>query len=753
MRLPPPESDVADIISFIDAIEDECVRDPNRQAWDLSKQRWLDLYTGNHWADALVSSAGLLEPELRAQRSPSGVVRLVYNRVMNAVLAKLAGQISTPPKSVFGAREIGEPPIYYLNGFIQHPALQQIAMLAGQQDEQVQELAGIYGGEHPEVANAAVQAGQSIPLTPELADQVKMLIDQGKILTMQARLAGMPPPLGIVPPEALVEITDQTAAQFTQVVYDGLWEQCGGVEATAENVLNKNILGWQPTLFESDRTKIAQGESPITLTNIEGSQVFLDPATSAFRPPRYVIMKEPVSFEEGCAKYPDLADKLAEKSASGTLGARARNITGRLMDIDYARDMCVIRTLWYRDWPYPMSPDEAMTGGEIEIGQVIDESAIQPDIGIGNTSALPPNDQADGESGEMPPNDGLGVAQPSPRIPPPTRQAFLRDGEEVTPGGPNWPIIYAIREIRDIEGERVFDRRCRIPAIPVVNNINIPVPFSPYGLGEPDRLDGLQMAINRVLSDLVTHHRYNTYPIEVRHKALSDYLGPQRSKRRMTPDTAVSVPPELAATVQGDLSKLIQYIDVPQMGADAWRLLEFLVAAIDKEGDNTEVQQGNAPAGTSGEWVKSLQAAATQVAQVTSRSTETWLKSLDRLFVHFISHEMTVEDIMRYSSKYPPAIVEAFKRRQKQLYIDISVEIQSGSAATKAGQTNALVAAKQSGMMVSDPELLSRLGVDADDQLQQQAQWNQKLVESGLVADPNMVAQEEKDEKGPPPGE
>jgi hypothetical protein len=319
---------------------------------------------------------------------------------MNAVLAMLAGQISNPPKTVFGARENGEPPIYYLNGFVQHPALQQIAIQAGMMDPQVQELDALYGRQqvmqppqpspvrtkvsrrHPEqccprttdagafhaqTAQAAIQAGQSIPLPPELADQVKMMIDQGKMLTAQARMAGLPPPLGIVPPEALVEITDQTTASFTQTIYDGLWEQCGGVEATAENILNKKVLGWQPTLFESDRSKIAYGEPPITLTNVEGAQVYFDPATSSYRPPRHVIMKEPVTYEEVRAEYPDLVDQI--EFSPGRLRSRNGD-SGRLIDLDSARDRCLVRTLWIRDWPYPMDPDEALACGKMSVQSV-----------------------------------------------------------------------------------------------------------------------------------------------------------------------------------------------------------------------------------------------------------------------------------------------------------------------------------------------------------------------------------------------
>ncbi len=303
----------------------------------------------------------------------------------------------------------------------------------------------------------------------------------------------------------------------------------------------------------------------------------------------------------------------------------------------------------------------------------------------------------------------------------------------MTPQHPQWPIIYAWREIRDIEGEIVFDRRCKLGTCPVANNINIPIPFSPYGFGEPERLDGLQMAINRVLSDLVANHRYNTYPPEFRHKSVSDALGKEMNRSRTRPDSVVNVPQDLWSLVQGDMGKLSQFLEIPQMGADAWKLLEFLCEAIDKEANNTDVQQGMAPSGSSGAWVQSLQAAASQVAQVTSQATEAWLKQIVRLFVYFIANEMTEQDVSKYSSKYPPAIVAAFKRKQKSLYIDISVEIQSGSAAAKQGQTNAMIAARNAGMTISEPDILDAMNIDPDATLKREADWMQKKVDSGLV--------------------
>lgn len=785
MRLPPPQAQAEDKVKYIDHLEDEAMNDPMRRAWERSKQRWLDLYTGNHFhASYPVTTEDYgREPEELAPRHSSTMVQIVYNRVMNAVLAHLAAQVGNAPKVVFNARESGEPPIYYLNGYVQNPFVQQMAMQMGATDDRAQQAAKIYGSDHSEAQNAAMQAGMSVPIQEPFVTQLKEMIDAGRVASMQARQAGMPVPQNIVPPEALVEVTDQTTAQFTQTVYDALWEQCGGIEAVNENILNKKIVGWQPTLFESDRTKIDQGESPITLTNVEGSQVYYDPMTSSFRPPRYAIMREPVSVEEGCAKYPEAAAVVKQKSIEGSLGNRLlRNgRMSRLAYVQFGRDVCVIRTLWIRDWPYPMDPDEAVAQGKVQIGEVPDESQMvmadagQPtpngggipasavsenspaSTGLATTATVTdkpnartsdnaPTEEVASESGgtdlgtEPSGGDegmvaGQGIAM---------RSAFIHSdtGEEVTPNlpdgsvHPSWPIIYGIREIRDIERVVIFDQRCRLPDIPLPPNINIPVPFSPYGIGEPDRLDGLQMAINRVLSDLITFHRYNAYPPQVTHQAVADGIGSQLNKMRLQPNSVTHIPQIIADLLGGDLSKAIQFLDVGQMSPDAWKLLEFLVDAIDKEAGNTEASQGIAPSGSSGAWVANLQSAAAQVMQVTSMSTEAWMKKIVRLIVHFISNDMTVEDIQKYTSKYPPPILEAFHKRQKALYLDIGVEIQSGSAASKQGQTSNMIQAKQAGIPISDTEIMSRMNLDPDSQLKQQGDFNQKKLETGAVEMP-----------------
>jgi hypothetical protein len=115
---------------------------------------------------------------------------------------------------------------------------------------------------------------------------------------------------------------------------------------------------------------------------------------------------------------------------------------------------------------------------------------------------------------------------------------------------------------------------------------------------------------------------------------------------------------------------------------------------------------------------------------------------------------MTVPDIQKYCSKYPPPIVAAFNSRQKQLYLDISVEIQSGSAAAKQGQTASMIQAKQAGLPVSAPSIMERMNLDPDAELKRQGDFNQKMIETGAMEAAAMQAatgQEQQGDKKPPP--
>jgi hypothetical protein len=102
--------------------------------------------------------------------------------------------------------------------------------------------------------------------------------------------------------------------------------------------------------------------------------------------------------------------------------------------------------------------------------------------------------------------------------------------------------------------------------------------------------------------------------------------------------------------------------------------------------------------------------------------------------VHSIINRLTPADWHRYMSMYPVQAVAALHQRVKSLDVDISVKITSASGASEQAETQQLIAAKQSGIPISDPEIMERLNVDPDVQAQRQSDWARKqAITAGVM--------------------
>lgn len=719
MRIPPPGSDPSEIASFCDTIVQELAKDDRRLAWEIEAERGLNLYLGNHFTtgrDVSGNTEGAEFPSHNYGQAANGMIRLVLNRIQNCIISLMAIQGGDPPKVTFTPRESGEPPIYYLNTNI--PEGQSIGTQTTQQ-----------------AAMVGVVWGPTQPLPDAEVANLQQLIAMGEQAKAQAGAAGLPPPAGIIPAEVLVEVSDRTCSEILQVIYDAMWEACDGQYTFVENILNKNIVGWQPTLYEFDD----EAKQHI-LTNIHPLQVFFDGTRSDLRRIQVAIYDEPVSADEAKAMYPDLAAEIDEWASAGPLrfpGSRMYTPAFRYTQ-NFYREMLVIRHCWFRNQPYPMTPKDAVKSGKLQQGTV--------------------------PTGNMIPNPDPTAADPATGAPgamPETRPAIVhpQTGEEVTPqipgvlgqpqANPKWPCCYGIRQIRIVANQAVQDKQCEHDDIPLPTNINIPVPYSPYAQGEPLRLEGIQMALNYVLSAIVTHQRYNAFPPEIVAESVVAMMDKALQECRAKPGQRIVVPDSILSTIK-TAKDVIATLDVAALPADFWKLLQFLVEMIDKEGNQSDVMSGNASASWSGDAIASLQNAASQVIRAKSMMTEFYVRRLARLQVGSIINRMEPEDWKKYCTKYPWQALQAMHTHAKDLDINISVQITSGSGASKQSETNNLVAARKNGVPVSDPTLMERMNLDPDVELTQQADFNRKRAAS-MPQQPQMPAGKASLGKASPP--
>jgi hypothetical protein len=705
MRLPPPGSDPAAIATYVDSLVRECANDPRRQAWEAEAERGVNLYLGNHYQTANVN----------------GTARVVLNRIQNGVIALMAIQGGDPAHVTFTPRESGEPPVHFLNTKL--PQGRAIA------DDIAAQSAGRWTPDQP-------LPDEDVDLIKGRIAAEQQAARQFDAMLAQAQAAGAPPaaveqlqagrPPEPTPDDVLVEVSDRTKADALQTIFDAMWDACDAQWTVAENILLKNVLGMQPTLYEFDD----DAKRPI-LTNIHAKQAFFDPLRADLRRQQYAIYDEPISADEAVALYPHLEGPIRATFAQGSIrwpGTRTYD-PGFAYQQSFERDMGVVRHAFIRSQPYPLTPEQAVAAGKLDARDV---------------PAGPPRSLL-GPGGECPGCGAPGMdALPLASCPDcgapfghqPTRPGHFLPGtdEEVTetvpdasegaaPGAvkrhPRWPCRYGIRQLRVIAGACVDDRECEFADVPLPTNTNVVVPYSPYGQGEPARLEGLQMALNDVLTSIVTSHAYNAMPVELMPAKVAERLEKGLKTARSRPGQRVHVPEDLMQGVKS-LKDLVAYLDPPEIPADAWKLLDFLAGIIDKEGNQTDVMSGNASASWSGDAIASLQNAASQVIKAKSMCTEHYLRRLAREVIHSIRTRMTAADWQRYLAGKPWQAVVALHGRDVE--VDISIGIASGSGGTKSQHTQELIAGRNAKLPISDATLMERLDLDPKAEIAKQAE-------------------------------
>jgi hypothetical protein len=655
--LPPPGTDPRAAAEFVDALLRESASDEHRSDFVAQASRGQDLYHGEHWTTPAVK----------------GQLQLVLNRVQNCIVSLGAVQAADPPQLTFTPRETGDQPVHYLNTNLPESA----AWVA-----QLQSL-----GVDP--------VG---PLPVQAAQQIKQQAQAEELFRNQQLAMGLPQPPAMTPKELLVEVNDRTSAEAVQTIHDALWEQACGQFVFVENCLHKNTLGLQPTLVEWNHET-----RQIELTNIHALQWFPDPLKS--RKGHYEIYDQPISADEAKAKWPAITKQIDER-ASQTLtwpGSKSYD-HGTLYDQHYERAMVVVRTAWIRHQPYPMDVQEAIDAGKVE----------RRTVQTGNLVSEPTPEGA--IISRMETREGLFLAGSEQELAPPE----LDETGTLQAMDPAWPITHSTRQITVVAQETVDDRRCPFDVPPIAVNINLPVLYSPYGQGEPKRLEGLQLALNHVLSDIVDWQDYNAHTPEFVHEGVAAAMGPELKNCRALPGKRYIIPQNVFDLVQGDIQKLLMSLPPAAVPSDFWKLLQLLIELIDKEGNQSDVMQGNASSSWSGTTVAALQGAASQVIRGKSLYTEFYLKDLATLINHAIVHFMGPEDWAKYLGSMPVQAVQAFYDRRKRLHVDVSVEVRSGSGAGKQAEINNLVAARNAKVPVSDDTILERMKLDADAEQQKQ---------------------------------
>lgn len=786
-------SNQGDAASYLDRLVLESVT--RRLPLEPMADRNLNLYLGNHWISAAPNDS---------------FDQIVVNRILNSIISQVAVQTEQTPKVKFTPRESLEPPIYYVNTNLNTAPTPEVIQLLGSLPPETQAPWVDPATQQPQlprpltdqevqlvesaIDNAARQAamvGQEttipadilIGVTDRIASEaVQTIFDakweecDGDFKTSENLLFS-----AVVGWQWLLFEWDD--AKSLPVLKNVPWLQIH-IDPLATDVRDAQYVIYDQAISADEASALFPDlEAEIRQAAMPG---VLRPAGTEYRQTSVygiTFQRDMVTLRTGWLRNQPVPLTPEDAIAKGLITTDIKETTsptecscgmGLAQAMSQHAEGCECREGYTAPDPVAgLVADEPVPGGS---GGPADQEGDGPAAGAGNTGDdgvgenasdnqdSPPANPIATEGGPAEPETPI---DPETALPPATKTTqktvyYLAKkstvvqtddeagpGEEVQPGDKSWPSRPILRQIRTLLSAIIDDRECEFVDIPMCLNINIPIPFSPYGQGEPERLQGLQMAINSVISDMVTHWHMHAQPAEFIPESVNQTLPSYAQKQyTATPGTKFIVPDQIMQALQG---KMGWYMDPPKIPADAVGLLNLLLKLIDDESENSEVLQGKASASWSGEAINALQHAAKGSIGWKSRRLEFVLKHLTRLIEGCIVHRMPIAEKMRYVRKYPEQVWDAMEERILNLDQSIGVEIASGSGAKKQADQQNDRALYELGLL-SPQSVLESSNRDPKIELNQKLQWQRELAatQSQLPAGAAPVAAPQQGMSPPP---
>jgi hypothetical protein len=495
-------------------------------------------------------------------------------------------------------------------------------------------------------------------------------LDEQQAAQAQAAIAA-----GQLPEDFVVEVNDKLISATYQLIFDLYWMRSTVDRWVRSNLLATNIQGWSFALYEFD-----DAEQKHLLKQLSIRQVHIDPTVEDIDDAAYAGVDQVIDADQAASLYPHLAETIAEEARAGQPTMPDGNSQwGQASDRDFQRPMVVLRTFWLRHQLAPMTPEQALEQGKIE-ARAIDEPAMSP-----------------GPDGQM-------VVSMS------RRQAMYLTGTqtEVTPDAPDWPTRRVLRQITVIANAVVDDRECEHWDIPLLQNVNLPIPAKPWGLGEPYRLKAMQAANSKVVGAMVEHAEYFKAPVTSMSQSMHDALPEEYRNAHVRPGMTFIVPDDQWQASGGRIHNILE---PPQTPPALIQLHQILAKLITDQSGHTEVLQGRASSQLSGRAIETLQQAASSMIGFKSQRTGDMIQRLTRLMLHSLVTRLGVAQISRIVSQYPAHILQAIHDRAARLEWDVQVLISSGTGQLRQAHKQEAMLQRQAGA-ISLQTLREKLGVD-----------------------------------------
>lgn len=586
-----------------------------------------------------------------------GLDVFVINRIQNAILAATATQTEVPATIKLQPRETNDPPQW----FFKPSAAEAITSLLQEQPDTdlfegieltPQQLAG-HAGIDDDTAQDLMGIEQTLPQPVIDPNTGQPAIDPATGQPQTEQVPIPDPETGqaamLFTEEDFFLINDDAVADWEQTILDIKLDQSYFGSTLTENVLNTNILGYQPIKVTFD---------PATWTfdfeNVHPKRVHLDPSNSKYQHQAFVIYDEVISVDEAISRYPDHEQAIRENGMEGRIepdAGDADDYGSHDTDTEFQRPMVVVRTAWLRYQPVPCTPFEAERYGKV----VREATPREDDPTLEDVTYYLIDVDAGTEE---------------------------QQGDAVEPGDARWPTMPGVRQLIFIGDIKLEDEPCPWADIPITWNRCYPIPHRPWGMGMPSHLEGIQKAINMLSSAFLNHAQYYQSPQEIMSLGMFNLMqDDEAGEYGSYPGRRIIVPDRLLEELRG---QLVTFVDPPPIPESLFRFWQFLLDLFNDQAGQSDVIRGQStPDAQSGTAIEALQAAARGLYGYLGRQTQDMLRHVAQLMIHMIRDGVPEAELMRCSSRYPIQVVRALVKRAEQLDYDIRVEISSASGITR----------------------------------------------------------------------
>lgn len=299
-----------------------------------------------------------------------------------------------------------------------------------------------------------------------------------------------------------------------------------------------------------------------------------------------------------------------------------------------------------------------------------------------------------------------------------------------------------------IAGIVVDDRVCEHWDIPILHNVNIPIPGRPFGQGEPERLKALQDAENKFITAIVENARYFGHPLVSMPESVYNELKAVYGTARVGPGRTLKIPDEMWMAFGG---KVDAVADPPQIPPGLAQALQILGDKFEKMAGQPGVLQGEPPPDVqSGKAIQALQTAVMSTIGFKSQRTGDFCYRLARLMLHSLVWRLSLQDVGKIISKYPPHILEAIVQRAQSMDWDVNVTIASGSGQVKVQKNQETTNLFATGLITKETAQ-ERLNIDTRIEKQREQQEAEQMMQAQAQAAAMMPQQQQGNKPGGKP--